>query len=278
MLSEQDVTGLITGDRDAYDHVVTFARKCALRHQHRNLSREDARDIVQEGLLAAIHATQTRDAATPEHLANTIRNAVRTHADDFHRRNASEVYSITGGPDLLFRGRRSFQPHDLREPIRALYKTAKRPEQDARARLDLIAVDGELIRFLSAHPEMMYELNPRRFEELVAEILKAKGYSVELTTNSADGGVDIFATQKTDIGEALLIVDCKRYAAGNPVGVEIVRSLFGIGEQLRASMSMIATTSYFTAPAREFQQTVRHRLSLKAYSDLQLWLNNYQPH
>src|SRR5205085_7140045 len=124
-----------------------------------------------------------------------------------------------------------------------------------------------LIHYFKNHPDEMYKLNPRRFEELVAALLKDLGYSVELTAQSADGGVDIFATQKSGIGEVLLIVDCKRYAPANHVGVEIVRALYGIGEQLRATMAMIATTSFFTKPAQAFQRTVSHRLSLKDYSD-----------
>jgi hypothetical protein len=38
---------------------------------------------------------------------------------------------------------------------------------------------------------------------------------------------------------------------------------------------MIATTSFFTRPALEFQRSVQHRLSLKDYNDLNIWLRNY---
>jgi restriction endonuclease Mrr len=278
MLSEHDVAGLIAGEKEAYDHVVALARQFTLRQRGlRSLSREDARDTVQEALLAAIQSTQSGTATTAEELSNIIRRAVITQSQEFHRRNTNESYTLGDGPYATFRGHVSFHPNDLKEPLKVLYRPLKRPEQDARARIDLLAVDAELIRYLSNHPQMLYELKPRRFEELIAEILRGQGYSVELTANSADGGIDIFATQKTGVGEALLIVDCKRYAAKKPVGVEIVRSLFGIGEQVRATMAMLATTSYFTAPAKEFQQTVRHRVSLKAFTDLQDWLRDYQP-
>ena len=40
-------------------------------------------------------------------------------------------------------------------------------------------------------------------------------------------------------------------------------------------MAMIATTSFFTRPALEFQRSVQHRLSLKDYNDLNIWLRNY---
>jgi restriction system protein len=161
------------------------------------------------------------------------------------------------------------------EDTKLLYKDEKSVEAESTRKADLLVINDELISYFKNHPKEMYRLNPRRFEELVAAILRDLGYSVELTGQSADGGVDIFATQKSDIGEVLLIVDCKRYAPGNHVGVEIIRALYGVSEQLRATMAMIATTSFFTKTAQSFQRTVKHRLSLKDYNDLNLWLDNY---
>ena len=157
-----------------------------------------------------------------------------------------------------------------------IYRDTRQPERDALVRLDLVQVDAQLIEYLKRHPEKMYELQPRRFEELVAEMLRDMGYQTELTVSSADGGVDIIATQKTGIGETLLVVDCKRYARTQRVGVELVRSLYGVAEQLRATMAMLATTSFFTRPAQEFQRTLRHRVSLRDYSDLVEWLGRYR--
>lgn len=156
-----------------------------------------------------------------------------------------------------------------------IYKNEKSVEKEAISKSDILIVDGELVNYFKNNPDKVYELSPRQFEELVAGILTDLGYSVELTAQSADGGIDIFATQKSVIGESLLIVDCKRYAPNNRVGVEIVRSIFGICEQRRATMAMIATTSFFTKPAQEFQKGIIHRLSLKDYNDLGLWLSNY---
>jgi len=156
-----------------------------------------------------------------------------------------------------------------------IYKYEKSAESEAISKSDILIVDTELVNYFKNHPKEMYKLSPRQFEELVAGILFDLGYSVELTAQSADGGVDIFATQKSIIGESLLIVDCKRYAPDNRVGVEIVRSIYGICEQRRATMAMIATTSFFTKPAQEFQKSIIHRLSLKDYNDLGFWLSNY---
>src|SRR5262249_8447176 len=58
-------------------------------------------------------------------------------------------------------------------------------------RIDLEDINEELIRELARHPERMQHLHPRKFEGLVAELFRAKGYDVELTPRTRDGGLDI---------------------------------------------------------------------------------------
>jgi DNA-binding response OmpR family regulator len=188
---------------------------------------------------------------------------------------ASEAY-IVKSTDLseLKNVAKKFLPISDR-PAELIYRDKKEASQIAKTKSDLITVDDKLIEYFQEHPEKMYELEPRKFEELIAVLLKDMGYTIELTRNTADGGVDIFAIQKTGIGESLLIVDCKRYAPHKHVGVSIVRSLYGVAEQKTATMGLIATTSYFTKQAREFQETVRHRMTLKDFDGVVEWLKNY---
>jgi hypothetical protein len=177
--------------------------------------------------------------------------------------------------NALSRLRRTLRELRLEPATKLLYREERTPDVILKCTADVIAIDNEMIRYFQRHPSELYTLNPRRFEELIAAILKDLGYAVELTALGADGGVDIFATQKTGIGEVLVIVDCKRYAPENHVGVGIVRSLYGISEQMRATMAMLATTSFFTRAAKEFQRMVKNRLSLKDYNDLISWLESY---
>ncbi|WP_257969288.1 restriction endonuclease, partial [Vibrio parahaemolyticus] len=37
----------------------------------------------------------------------------------------------------------------------------------------------------------MREITPREFEEVVSEIFRSKGYEVDLTQRTADGGKDV---------------------------------------------------------------------------------------
>ena len=122
----------------------------------------------------------------------------------------------------------------------------------------------------------MRDLAPRQFEELIAELFKDKGYDVEVTPRTRDGGLDIRAIQRSDIGTFLTLVECKRYASTKPISVDIVRALYGVTESEHATMGIIATTSYFTGPAKSFQDKNKYRLHLADFEKLKTWLNAYK--
>jgi restriction system protein len=133
-------------------------------------------------------------------------------------------------------------------------------------------INQDLIARIKADPEMMHNLPSRMFEELVAKLLQQLGYEVELTPAIKDGGFDMYAAKKDALGSFLFLVECKRYSAKNRVGVEIVRSLHGVVQSMKATAGIVATTSYFTAGAKEFQRENRHQLQLRDYTALQEWL------
>jgi len=54
-------------------------------------------------------------------------------------------------------------------------------------------MNDELKRYFAQHPEKLYDLSPRKFEELIASIMGDFGFDVELTPASRDGGRDIIA-------------------------------------------------------------------------------------
>lgn len=142
-------------------------------------------------------------------------------------------------------------------------------------RIELAAANAELIRYLSKHPKSLYHLEPRKFEEIVAEILKDLGYDIIITPRTRDGGCDIRAIRKDSLGTFLYLIECKRYNEHHPVGVEIVRSLYGTTTAERATHGIIATTSYFSKDAIEYASKLQYQLSLRDYSDLLSWLKNY---
>lgn len=118
----------------------------------------------------------------------------------------------------------------------------------------------------------MYELQPRQLEELMAELYARQGLEVELTPQTRDGGVDLYLLQRTPFGRHLTLVDTKRYRRDRPVGVGIVRQLFGVVEATRASAGLVATTSFFSGDARRLQEEIPFRLGLQDYLDLKRML------
>ena len=145
---------------------------------------------------------------------------------------------------------------------------------EKRVIVDIQAVSDDVIRGLRADPRLLYELSPRRFEEIVADLLDRLGYDVTLTPASRDGGKDIYAAQKGDLGSFLYIVECKKYAPDHRVGVGLLRSLSGVVYSERATAGILATTSFFTKDAMEYRKQLQFQLSLKDYVGLQGWLEN----
>lgn len=145
------------------------------------------------------------------------------------------------------------------------------PESPTRRVFDLAVEEfsDELVAHLAANPELMYSLSPRRFEELVAELYRRRGFAATLTPASGDEGVDVYVVRRDDLGASLTVVQAKRYAADHKVGAAIVRELVGTVDLKRATSGILITTSDFEPGARKVQQQYEYRLSLKDYVDLQ---------
>ena len=138
-------------------------------------------------------------------------------------------------------------------------------------------VNATLVRYLADHPHLLYDLDPRTFEELVAEIFRDKGFRIEVTPRTRDGGKDIYAARSDSLGPVLYIIECKRYRSSRKVGVEAVRAFYGVAqaEQDPVTRGIIVTTSFFTRDAIDFATPLRYRLSLRDYHALTEWLREY---
>jgi len=131
--------------------------------------------------------------------------------------------------------------------------------------------DG-LIRTVSTDARLLRHVSPRKFEEIVASLIERDGFRVELTPSSNDGGRDILAYHDHALGTNLFLVECKRYAPGNPVGAQIVRQLFGVLEDEDATGAAIVTTSSFTREAIAFADRNSRKLALRDFDYLSTWV------
>jgi hypothetical protein len=130
-------------------------------------------------------------------------------------------------------------------------------------------------RSIERRPEAIHDLSPRQFEELVADLLSDMGCETMLTLRTRDGGKDILAYLDTCVGRALCLVETKKYRPDRPVGVDLVRALYGTLCDHGATSAMLVTTSSFTSGAREWQRRHSYRLCLREYADLVTWLQHY---
>ena len=130
-------------------------------------------------------------------------------------------------------------------------------------------VNDQLLERLKNDPQQMYGLSPRKFEEVVAELLYKQGFEVELTPASRDGGFDIYAAKIESVGKFLYLVECKRYTPPKKVGVQVIRSLHGVVQKERANAGIIVTSSYFTSDAKELQSELEHQIKLSDYIGVQ---------
>lgn len=141
--------------------------------------------------------------------------------------------------------------------------------------IDTSTANSQIMQLLQQDPELARKLPPRKFEEIVAEVLSKQGYEVELTSASRDGGFDICAARQEGLGRFLFLVECKRYVPPHKVGVEIVRSLHGVIQANRANAGAIVSTSFFTTGAKNYQREMQYQLHLHDFITLRRWINDF---
>jgi HJR/Mrr/RecB family endonuclease len=96
------------------------------------------------------------------------------------------------------------------------------------------------------------EMNGVEFEDHIKRLLERKGWRVETTPLTRDGGIDLIARRNDDVDiEVALYVQCKNHSS--PVGVDVARELNGsLPKQLSGTRGVLVCPSGFTADAIAF--------------------------
>lgn len=266
----------------------------------------DASDIHQLNTLlslmpevrAILTTRKPVDLGSRKHLTVSLGNLSREEAEellsryrlDINAEGAEQLYGATWGNVLILSIVAGFMKssgmtwRDYLAEITKLERSgivgingqplkSDSPQQQ-RIIVDARNTNDEILELLKEEPAMMRALKSREFEQMIAELLARRGYTVELTPATRDGGVDIFAAKKEMLGSFLYLVECKQYGPSNHVGVEIVRSLYGVLQSSRATAGMVVTSSFFTSGAKEFQQKNFHQMHLHDYTAVYDWLKN----
>ena len=98
--------------------------------------------------------------------------------------------------------------------------------------------------------EKINKMSNREFEFYIANIFRKLGFVTEVTQETRDGGKDIVAATTYPVPYTL-IVECKHWKK-NKVDIDVVRSVYGVQVAMKATQSVIVTSSKFTKEARKF--------------------------
>lgn len=163
-------------------------------------------------------------------------------------------------------------------PARNIYVPEKRIITD---HAEINNTIPRLIRLIQEDSSYIYKITTREFEEIIAEIFRSSGFDVTLTKRTRDGGKDIIAIHKNELGlETSYFIECKRHAFDSKVDVGIVREVYGVHSSKDGpNKSIIATTSTFTPDAINFannQSRSRWDMQLKDIDDVMDWIRKYK--
>lgn len=136
----------------------------------------------------------------------------------------------------------------------------------------------EVMRMIEKDPDGIYQIDPWKWEEIIAGAYKQAGFDeVILTPRSGDKGRDVIAT-KFGVGSVRFFDQVKAYRPGNVVTAEEVRAMLGVVTGAgNVSKGIITTTSEFAPRLSEdeyIKPFIPYRLELKARDELLKWLES----
>ena len=103
-------------------------------------------------------------------------------------------------------------------------------------------------------------IDPYRFEQIVADLLTAMGYGeLTVTQKSSDGGIDAIVNEDK-LGLDKILVQAKRYAADNIVNELAIRNFAGALATRNINKGIVATTSSFSPKAIDSVSGMQIRL------------------
>jgi len=137
----------------------------------------------------------------------------------------------------------------------------------------------DIVELLVKDPRAMYELDWRKFEEIIAGAYTRAGYQVTLTSRSGDGGKDVIATRHDLGGGYVKFFDqVKRYTPPHVVTLEEVDAMIGVlNRDTNVSKGIVTTTSTFAPElqqAKGIKELIPYRLELRDRFKLLPWLES----
>ena len=167
------------------------------------------------------------------------------------------------------------QPESLLKSIRkSTRKYTRETQRQSQAMIDQLASNQDIVAAINAISDS------GAFEELVAELLRGRGYNVFLTSRTRDGGKDIWATIQSGGEVSIMLVECKIRSGSSAVDPMIARAVVGVygierGRGVDVRKAMLVTTSSNLGP-----ETIKISQDVMAFEavdadGLAEWISDY---
>jgi hypothetical protein len=175
--------------------------------------------------------------------------------------------------ETLFRGLERSTTNPPRASSYVVPAISWRPVQPL---IRLAKATDALIAEVARYPAAVHKLTGRQFELLLRDIFEGFGFTVDLTSQTRDGGVDLLCLSTNYDIPVRIAIEAKRYAPHRPVSVDLVRSFVGANAQWHANKLIYVTTSRFTRDAVRYASAVETNLLMLAdLPQIVRWANLY---
>ncbi len=140
----------------------------------------------------------------------------------------------------------------------------------------------ELLKSVSANPEVIKGVNKTDFESLCAEIFVKRGFKVDLFRPTKDDGIDFLALKDEGTEAIVYAVQCKLpnnitgKKNGKTTSVTTVREIFGVATAFGFDGAVAITGSKFSASAKKFAELQPDKIYLHDLNQLQDWIREYR--
>lgn len=184
-------------------------------------------DSIVEGIFKELDKQNLTPRTIAEKLHTKLKGeGLNEYFLDFEK-DIHQIYTYKGGVSL--------QHPEIVVPERKIIRVPDEIKNDIKV------VTHSLVDKVALRPEILQEITPRQFEELVCELFERKGYNVQLTKQTRDGGKDLIVLNNSVLGDLVIYAECKKKAPKHPVNVGLVRQLYGMEMLLIEPISAITS-------------------------------------
>lgn len=106
-------------------------------------------------------------------------------------------------------------------------------------------------------------MKPREYEEYIRELFNKQGYTTELTPQSGDYGIDIFATK----GREKIAIQVKMYGNSRKVNRSMIMELHGAKDYFGCNKAILVTNGEIMPDAIEVANRLQIDLQIIDYPD-----------